>query len=284
MAQTDERKALATVVEDLREEAAELDSLAADLAPADWQRVTAFKAWTVYDVIAHLHLSDHMGLAALSGEAAFQALMQDMRASGTDMAGFARRWLEGVEGAQLHRRWRDTMTALCDGLAAADPAKRLPWVGPGMKPRMFATARQMETWAHGWELYDLLGVPRRHGARLENIATIGVRTFGWTFSNRDLAVPEVVPFVGLTGPAGEHWTWNDPACPERVEGDAVAFCQVVTQVRHVDDTDLTVTGDVARRWMAMAQCFAGPPVDPPAPGSRVPGGTPAYSSPVWHSP
>jgi hypothetical protein len=43
---------------------------------------------------------------------------------------------------------------------------------------------------------------------------------------------------------------------------------VVTQVRAVADTELQVTGDTARRWMAIAQCFAGPPQDPPAPGSR----------------
>jgi hypothetical protein len=34
---------------------------------------------------------------------------------------------------------------------------------------------------------------------------------------------------------------------------------VVTQRRHVDDTDLVVTGDMAREWMQIAQAFAGPP-------------------------
>jgi hypothetical protein len=31
-------------------------------------------------------------------------------------------------------------------------------------------------------------------------------------------------------------------------------------------------GEPARRWMAFAQCFAGPPENPPAPGARVPKG------------
>jgi uncharacterized protein (TIGR03084 family) len=128
----------------------------------------------------------------------------------------------------------------------------------------------METWAHGWEIYDLLRLPRRHGARLKNIATIGVRTFGWTFSNRGLPIPESVPYVELRSPDGDRWRWSDPNVGERVIGDAVAFCQVVTQVRHVSDTDLEVHGSVAGRWMQIAQCFAGPPVDPPVPGSRVP--------------
>jgi len=43
----------------------------------------------------------------------------------------------------------------------------------------------------------------------------------------------------------------------------------VTQVRNVADTQLQVAGESARRWMEIAQCFAGGPVDPPRPGQRV---------------
>jgi hypothetical protein len=53
-----------------------------------------------------------------------------------------------------------------------------------------------------------------------------------------------------------------------VEGSASEFCQVVTQVRNVADTRLRVSGETARRWMAIAQCFAGGPETPPAPGTR----------------
>ena len=55
-----------------------------------------------------------------------------------------------------------------------------------------------------------------------------------------------------------------------VRGDAVDFCQTVTQVRNVADTRLEVTGPVANQWMSIAQCFAGGPVDPPKPGARGP--------------
>lgn len=260
---------LAAAVDDLRAEAEALDAVLASLDTGDWPRVTGFKGWTVWDVVAHLHLSDHMAMASLRGEADFRRLMAQMRGGGS-MAQFARRWLDGIPGAELHQRWRSLLEALCADLAIADPERRLPWVGPGMKPRMFATARQMETWAHGWEIYDLLGLPRHHTDRLRNIATIGVRTFGWSFSNRGLPVPAQVPYVCLTAPSGAEWSWNDPAAENQVRGDAVAFCQVVTQVRNVADTGLTVRGPVAQAWMAIAQCFAGPPEDPPAPGSRLP--------------
>jgi hypothetical protein len=44
---------------------------------------------------------------------------------------------------------------------------------------------------------------------------------------------------------------------------------VVTQGRNVADTALQVRGPVAKRWMSIAQCFAGGPADPPKPGTRV---------------
>jgi uncharacterized protein (TIGR03084 family) len=78
----------------------------------------------------------------------------------------------------------------------------------------------------------------------------------------------VKPYVRLTSPSGALWEWNDPATVERVEGSAVEFCRVVTQTRNLRDTKLAVTGDSARQWMESAQCFAGPPERPPAPGTR----------------
>jgi hypothetical protein len=42
----------------------------------------------------------------------------------------------------------------------------------------------------------------------------------------------------------------------------------VTQGRNVADTPLEVVGDTATRWMAIAQCFAGGPADPPKAGER----------------
>jgi hypothetical protein len=55
-----------------------------------------------------------------------------------------------------------------------------------------------------------------------------------------------------------------------IEGREVEFGQVVTQTRNIPDTSLRVIGEPARCWMAIAQCFAGPPEDPPAPRARVP--------------
>ena len=264
---------LSSVVDDLRAEGEALYSLLKDMDTGYWTQHSTFKNWTVWDVIAHLHFSDHMALTSLSGADEFRAMVTSLQTRG--MADHTSAWLQGSAdhaptGPQLLERWHGLLTQLCDALAAADPTARFAWFGPGMKARMFATARQMETWAHGWEIYDLMGVERSHTDRLKNIPTIGVRTFGWTFSNRNLPVPEHPPHVRLTAPSGATWQWHDVSNTNFISGTAVEFCQVVTQVRNIADTELEVVGDTAHAWMAIAQCFAGPPEDPPKPGTRVP--------------
>jgi uncharacterized protein (TIGR03084 family) len=256
--------------QDFRDESEALYRLLEPLAEADWDRTTQFKGWTVNDVIAHLHLWNYAACLTLADGDAFVRFRKELadfvKAGGTHMT-YTHAWLGGVRNGALLRRWRDLYRDTADQFAAADPKARVKWGGPDMSVRSCITARLMETWAHGQALYDLLGVEREEADRIRNVAVIGVNTFGWTFVNRRLDVP-AAPHIRLTAPSGAVWEWNDPASDNLVEGTAVDFCRVVTQVRNVADTDLRTTGEAASRWMAMAQCFAGPPEDPPPPGAR----------------
>ena len=126
----------------------------------------------------------------------------------------------------------------------------------------------MEARSHTRAIYDLLSEDRVDRDRIKNICVMDINTFEWTFINRDEPVPENKPYVSLTAPSGNLWEWNDASDTNRIEGPAEGFCQVVPQTRNIADTDLTVIGDVANLWMAVAQCFAGPPQIPPAPGTR----------------
>jgi uncharacterized protein (TIGR03084 family) len=169
----------------------------------------------------------------------------------------------------LLKRWREFYQEMTDRFVVADPKQRVKWVGPDMSVRSSITARLMETWAHGQAVYDLLGHVRNEADRIQNIAVLGVNTFGWTFTNRGVAVPTDPPYIRLTAPSGAIWEWNPPAQQENcIEGKAVEFCQVVTQVRNLADTTLQVSGETATSWMSIAQCFAGPPENPPASGKR----------------
>jgi len=257
---------------DFRDESEALHALIAPLPEADFSRPTLFKGWTIDDILGHLHFGNLLARESLLDAAAFDTLRAEMTRlrddGGLKTPEATRRMLGGLSGSALLAAWRDFYLPMSERFAAADPKRRVRWVGPDMSVRSSITARLMETWAHGQAIYDLLGVDRRDTDRLRNVAVLGVNTFGWTFVNRGEPVPEVTPHVRLTGPSGAVWEWNAPSEDERIEGPAVAFCQVVTQTRNVADTTLAVRGPVATRWMAVAQCFAGPPRTPPAPGAR----------------
>lgn len=87
-------------------------------------------------------------------------------------------------------------------------------------------------------------------------------------------MPGAAPRVRLIAPSGAIWEWNAENASDSVAGTAVDFCHVGTQGRNVADTPLEVVGDGAARWMAIAQCFAGGPADPPEPGRRATALTP----------
>ena len=258
---------------DFRDEVDELHGFLKTLKPEDWDRETGFMQWTPWDVVAHLHYFDLVSLASLEGEEVFAAERKALFAAvaaGRTNKELARERFGDLAATELLGEWRSTAHALAEVLGQSDPKRRLPWFGPDMGVPMFTTARYMETWAHAQEIYDLVGASRTPSDRIKNIATIGVKTFGWTFVNRKLEVPGPPPYVRLVAPSGEIWEWNEPSDEECVRGDAVDFCQVVTQGRNIADTPLEVRGPVATHWMSIAQCFAGGPVDPPEPGTRGP--------------
>ena len=260
------------VCEDLRAETRELYEFLQTLDPGDWERPTLFMDWTPWDIVAHLHFFDRVSMASLAGPEEFAAcqkgLLEGLQA-GSSGQQQAREAFGRYDARSLMERWKETNDEMVEALGRSDPKRRLPWFGPDMGIQMFTTARFMETWAHGQAIYDLKGVVREPTDRIKNIVAIGVRTFGWTFVNRKLEIPGPPPYVRLVAPSGEIWEYNDPSDEERVEGSALDFCLTVTQVRNVADTQLRVTGPVASRWMEIAQCFAGGPVDPPKPGYRL---------------
>ena len=121
----------------------------------------------------------------------------------------------------------------------------------------------MEVWAHGQDIIDAVGGDRSDTERLRHIAHLGAITRQWSYINRRLEVPEVDVYLSLRGPDDQIWTWGPPDASDSVEGFAKDFCLVVTQRRHLGDTELKVKGETAKEWMELAQAFAGPPTDGP---------------------
>jgi uncharacterized protein (TIGR03084 family) len=253
---------LAALAEDVRAETADLVGIlrATESDPLDV--ATPAEGWTVRDQLSHLAFYDRVAVLALTDADAFAVIRAEAM---PDLQGYVDAALASGHGRDLHDmlQWLAVeREAFATALERADPASRVPWFGPDMTPASKGTARLMETWAHGQDVVDALGVTRAPTARLRHVAHIGVRALPNSFRTRDLAVPEAPVHVSLVPPdgtaAGTQWMWGDPGASDRVTGPALDFCLVVTQRRHLDDTALVVTGPVAEQWMAIAQAYAGP--------------------------
>ena len=247
----------------------DLFAFVSGLERSDWDRVTAFYGWTVWDEIAHLMGADRIALAALNDPDAFKAAAENgarRRRENQSMQDDYRNQFGHLDPPALLEVWRSAFEALLAEVAPLAPDKRLPWMGPDMSARSFASARHMEVFAHGQDIYDVIRRRRVLDDSIRNIVIIGVNTFGWTYATRKMDKPPA-PRVELIAPSGELWIYREDG-EGLVRGPAEDFCLVVTQRRHVDDTELETQGAVARQWMELAQCFAGPPADGPAPGVR----------------
>ncbi len=260
--------------QDMWEECVELARLSAGMAPAAWCWHTDFYGWTPFDEIAHLALFDKFALLAVGDAEQFlreRSVLEEKLAQGVEISEVAAQRYAALDGPALLQSWQEQCARLVGVLQTTDPKARVPWFGPDMSVRSFATARLMETWAHGQDIYDLLHCRRATTSRLCHIAHLGVATYQWTFSNRGLRQPGYRPYVELSACGAETWTWGEASAESFVRGTALDFCLVVTQRRHYTDTTLRVGGRVAREWLEIAQCFAGPPADGPGPGKRKSG-------------
>jgi uncharacterized protein (TIGR03084 family) len=249
---------VAALLADLAAEGDELDGLVAGLAADRWALATPAEGWTVAHQISHLAWTDRQAIVAATDAEAFGELLEQVLAE-------PQRLEEGAaEGAgeapdRLLERWRAGRSSMTGALSAVPAGTKLPWFGPPMSAASMATARLMETWAHGQDVADALGVRRAPTHRLRHVAHIGVRTRNFAFHTHGLTPPAAEFRVALTAPGGEEWTWGPADAAQSVTGPAVDFCLLVTQRRHRADLDLAVAGADAGRWLDIAQAFAGPP-------------------------
>ena len=256
---------------DLLAEQQALDDIVAELDESAWATATASPRWSVADQIGHLtffdgtaamaiddpdgfadHLAEMVGVVAATPEEMDDATLGDYR----DMA-----------PTELLAAWRGNRARLADAAATLADDARVPWYGPSMGAKSFLTARLMETWAHGQDVVDAVDAERLATDRLRHIAQLGFITRGWSYANRGREAPSTPIAVELTSPSRERWSFGPEDADERITGPAEDFCLVVTQRRHVDDTELEMSGDASREWMEIAQVFAGGATDGPAPRS-----------------
>jgi uncharacterized protein (TIGR03084 family) len=254
------------LLSDLGAESDRLRATVAGLDDAGWHAPTPAEGWDVATQIAHLAWTDEAAVlaarAARGDTSGWDALV--MAAIG-DPDGFvdtAALEVAVAPSGDLLARWDAARAGLADALGDADG--KLPWFGPPMSPASMATARFMETWAHGLDVYQALadqglGTVPAPTDRIRNVCHLGVRTRDFAFRSRGLAPPAAEFRVDLVAPSGDVWSWGPEDAAQSVSGPAYDFARLVTQRVHRSDTSLEAVGEEARRWLGIAQAFAGPP-------------------------
>jgi uncharacterized protein (TIGR03084 family) len=247
------------ICDDLDAEYRVLRDLLDPLDDADWDLETPAEGWSIADSVGHLAYFDDKALLSLTDADLFAVELADIAG---DMTAFEAGHLATIRsrtGPSILAWWDRSHAAMVRAYRELDPRQRVLWYGPPMAARSKMTARLMETWAHGQDVADALGVERPATRRLRHVCHIGVRARPYAYMVNELPAPQADVYVELSGPDGEQWTWGDPASPDRIAGSGLGFALLATQRRHRDDVDLVATGAGADQWMSIMQAFAGPP-------------------------
>jgi uncharacterized protein (TIGR03084 family) len=257
---------VATIVSDFEAESAELDEVVAGLTAQEWALETPAVGWTITHQIAHLAWTDEVAVLAATDPERFTSYAEESMKDVATYADETAREAAKAPPDEVLARWRASRKRLADALVAVPAGQKLPWFGPPMSAASMATARIMETWAHGQDVVDALGIEREPTGRIRHVAHLAVRTRDFAYMINGLT-PPTEPFrVELTGPGGELWTWGPEEATQRVTGAALDFALLATQRRHRDDCDVRAEGAEAQRWLEIAQAFAGPPGNGRQPG------------------
>jgi uncharacterized protein (TIGR03084 family) len=247
------------VLADLQAESEDLDALVSALSDWAWATATPADGWTIAHQIAHLAWTDEVATLAATDPDGFKAALEKASAAFDHYVDDAAAEGASVPPPQLLARWREGRAALADALLAVPAGEKVLWFGPPMSATSMATARLMETWAHGQDVADAMGVTRLPTPRLRHVAHIGVRTRDFAYLVRDRPAPSESFRIELVAPDGTIWIWGNDGATQSVTGPALDFCLLVTQRRNRSDLALVAVGDDADAWLDIAQAFAGPP-------------------------
>jgi uncharacterized protein (TIGR03084 family) len=245
--------------QDLKAETQEILQALEGLDAPVWSTITHCLPWTVKDQLAHLAWNDHATVTALTDPEKFLANKPTTPAGIQAMVDAVIVNNQHRSGQDVAQWFREERESLLEAVVGRDPRERMPWYGPEMSIASKLTARLMETWAHGYDITNALGVVREPSDRVRHVVFLGLQALPNAYAAHGLPVPAAAVRVEVVAPSGAQWSFGRGEAVDVVRGDAFELAQVVTQRIHRADTKLHAEGPVANQWLSIAQAFAGPP-------------------------
>lgn len=256
------------VIADLIADGEAVDGLIAGIDEQQWQLPTPAEGWSIAHQVGHLAFIFRIAGMAAAEPAAFVEMTANLGQPGAFEAAVNGALQEYVNDPPpvLLNRWRAERDAGIKALAAVPAGQVVPWLVRPLPMPVLSAAGMMEMFGHGQDIADALGVQRGRTDRIKHIVGFAVHTWEFGYQSRGLTPPDVQFRFELVAPSGATWVFGPADSPERITGNAVDFCLLVTRRRHRDDLQLTATGDAADHWLDIAQAYRGPAGEGRRPG------------------
>src|SRR3954463_10357517 len=174
-------------IDDLAAEQERLESLLESLTAEQWSSASAAAGWSIADVLLHLAQTEEAVAMSVANATRPDLWERGDRALDDSVADAVS--AERAPGEAVFVRWKAARQQALAALRAADPDQRVPWAASPLKPRVLATTRLAEHWAHGLDITDPLGLPFPDTARLRHIAWLGPPPPPYAFQVAGLGPP-----------------------------------------------------------------------------------------------
>jgi len=241
-------------VDELAAEQADLEAVLRGIPSESWFRPTPAAGWDVRDEVSHLadteeiaHDTASGGPRQLNEEALSFASPEGFTESGCEKG-------RRMTPEEVLNWWVDGAARTRGFLEGMDPKVRVPW-GLGMSARTLATARLMETWAHGLDIRAGVGEPPNETARLRSVAWLIIQALPYAFSVAKREQPPGALRVELDF-EGERWTFGPDDADNTIVGPAGEFCRLGVQRLKLEDAGgLKWEGALAEASLRSARAF-----------------------------
>ena len=242
----------------LTAEADQVDGWVAELDESQWALPTPAPGWTIAHQIAHLSFIFKLAGTAAADPDTFNAIAAKAAGDFDGAVNAAFDQYLPAEPEALLSRFRAERTEAFKALNAIPAGDLVPWLIRPLPAQVIGSAGIMETFGHGQDIADTLGVTPVRTDRLKYLAAFAVFTWDFGYQARGWSTPDTQFRFELTAPSGALWEFGPEDATERITGPAVDFCLLVTRRRHHADLDLVATGTEATRWLGIAQAYRGP--------------------------
>jgi len=244
------------ILTDLKAEQEALDRFLSSLSEPQWDLPSPAEGWTLRDSVSHIAHIDEVAVSLLRGD---NSPLEEAAKVGFGFSNIGLQKGRLMKPSGVLIWWREVRSVMMEELSRCDPKKRIPWFAMPMGARAFATARLMETWAHGLDCFDTVGALPEDTDRLRHIALLAYMARPYAYQVNGLQFPGTPLRLELVLPSGMPWSQGEENARDRIKGKASEFCRVAVRRRHWKDMSLEIEGNEAKRFIEIIQTYAGPP-------------------------